>query len=91
MRRTWKGCTRTRRWKVSLPAFLVMYLLAAMRAASRASLVICSFSQLHSRGDNAQAASNDRRAAALQATILYSELICIACRLTGSKGLLCCL
>ena len=48
MRRTWKGCTRTRRWKVSFPAFLVMYLLAAMRAASSASLVICSFSQLRS-------------------------------------------
>ena len=48
MRSTWKGCTRTRRWKVSFPAFLVMYLFAAMRAASSASLVICSFSQLHS-------------------------------------------
>ena len=38
--------TRTRRWNVSLPAFLVMYLLAAMRAASSASLLTCSFSQL---------------------------------------------
>ncbi len=31
---------------MSLPAFLVMYLLAAMRAASSASLLTCSFSQL---------------------------------------------
>ena len=46
MRSTWKGCTRMRRWKASLPACLTMYLLAAMRAASRASEVICSFSQL---------------------------------------------
>ena len=46
MRSTWKGCTRTRRWNVSLPAFFTMYLLAAMRAASSASLVICSCSQL---------------------------------------------
>lgn len=46
MRSTWKGCARTRRWNVSLPAFLIMYLLAAMRAASSASLLTCSFSQL---------------------------------------------
>jgi hypothetical protein len=46
MRSTWKGCTRTRRWKDSLPAFLVMYLLAATRAASSASLDTFSFSQL---------------------------------------------
>lgn len=38
--------TRTRRWKVSLPALLAMYLLAAMRAASMDSLDSCSFSQL---------------------------------------------
>ena len=50
MRSTWKGCTRMRRWNASLPACFTMYLLAAMRAASRASDVICSFSQLHSRG-----------------------------------------
>jgi hypothetical protein len=49
MRSTWKGCARTRRWKVSLPAFLIMYLLAAMRAASSASLLTCSFSQLQNR------------------------------------------
>jgi len=46
------GCrtsrTRTRRWKVSLPAFLAMYLLAAMRPASSDSDESCSFSQLHS-------------------------------------------
>ena len=40
--------TRTRRWKVSLPAFLAMYLLAAMRPASRDSDDSCSFSQLRS-------------------------------------------
>ena len=43
--------TRTRRWKVSLPAFLAMYLLAAMRPASRDSDESCSFSQLY-RGEN---------------------------------------
>jgi len=31
-------------WNESLPLFLVMYLLHAMRAASRASLDSCSFS-----------------------------------------------
>jgi hypothetical protein len=46
MRSTWKGCTRTRRWKASLPARVLMYLLAAMRAASSASLPTFSFSQL---------------------------------------------
>ena len=46
MRSTWNGCTRTRRWNVSLPAFFTMYLLAAMRAASSASLLMFSFSQL---------------------------------------------
>lgn len=46
MRSTWKGCTRMRRWKASLPANLTMYLLPAMRAASSASLDTFSFSQL---------------------------------------------
>ena len=46
MRSTWKGCTRTRRWNASLPAFFTMYLLAAMRAASSASEEMFSFSQL---------------------------------------------
>jgi len=44
MRMTWKGWTRTLRWKASFPAVLVMYLLAQMRAASRASLESCSYS-----------------------------------------------
>lgn len=55
MRSTWYGCTRTRRWKVSFPAFLVMYLLAAIRAASRASLPTFSFSKL--RGAETRQAS----------------------------------
>ncbi len=46
IRNTWKGCTRTRKWNASLPAYLVMYLLQAIRAASRASLETFSFSQL---------------------------------------------
>merc|ERR1711976_63441 len=41
---TWKGCTRTRRWKASLPQFFTKYLLAQIRAASRASEEICSYS-----------------------------------------------
>jgi len=49
MRSTWYGCTRMRRWKVSLPAFFTMYLLAAMRAASSASEPTFSFSKLHAR------------------------------------------
>lgn len=44
IRRTWKGWTRTLRWKASLPAVLVMYLLQQIRAASRASLESCSYS-----------------------------------------------
>ncbi len=50
MRSTWKGCTRTRMWKDSLPAFLTMYLLAAIRAASSASEPTFSFSKLGARG-----------------------------------------
>lgn len=46
MRRTWNGCTLTLRWKASFPANFVMYLLQAIRAASRASLDTFSFSQL---------------------------------------------
>lgn len=37
MRSTWKGCARTRMWKPSLPQNFVSALLAAIRAASRAS------------------------------------------------------
>lgn len=44
MRRTWKGWTRTRRWKASLPATFVTYLFAQIRAASRASDESCSYS-----------------------------------------------
>jgi len=47
---TWKGCTRMRRWKASLPAYFTMYLLPAMRAASSASLQMFSFSQLRGWG-----------------------------------------
>ena len=58
------GCgtsrTRTRRWKVSLPAFLAMYLLAAMRPASRDSEESCSFSQLRVEQENLP--SGDRAA-----------------------------
>lgn len=36
MRMTWKGCRRMRMWKPSLPQVFTMYLLAQMRAASRA-------------------------------------------------------
>lgn len=46
IRNTWKGCTLTLRWKASFPAYLAIYLLHAMRAASRASLDTFSFSQL---------------------------------------------
>ena len=41
-----KGTHLIRKWKDSLPAFLTMYLLAATRAASSASLDTFSFSQL---------------------------------------------
>jgi hypothetical protein len=40
----WKGWTRTLKWKASLPAVLTMYLLAQIRAASRASDESCSYS-----------------------------------------------
>lgn len=36
MRMTWKGCRRMRMWKPSLPQVFTMYLLAQIRAASRA-------------------------------------------------------
>lgn len=36
MRMTWKGCSRMRMWKPSLPQVFTMYLLAQIRAASRA-------------------------------------------------------
>lgn len=39
MRITWKGCRRMRMWKPSLPQVFTMYLLAQMRAASRAAVV----------------------------------------------------
>lgn len=42
MRTTWYGWARTRRWKPSLPAILTRYLLAQIRAASRASELSCS-------------------------------------------------
>ena len=45
IRRTWKGWTLTLKWKASFPANLAMYLLQAIRAASRASLETFSFSQ----------------------------------------------
>merc|ERR1719311_466320 len=44
MRRTWKGCTRQRMWKLPVPAVLVRYLLQATRAASSASEEMFSFS-----------------------------------------------
>lgn len=37
MRMTWKGCRRMRMWKPSLPQVFTMYLLAQIRAASRAT------------------------------------------------------
>lgn len=37
MRMTWKGCRRMRMWKPSLPHVFTMYLLAQIRAASRAT------------------------------------------------------
>ena len=37
IRRTWKGWTRIRMWNDSFPEVLTMYLLAQIRAASRAS------------------------------------------------------
>lgn len=37
MRMTWKGCRRMRMWKPSLPQVFTMYLLAQIRAASRAA------------------------------------------------------
>lgn len=39
IRITWKGCKRMRMWKPSLPQVFTMYLLAQMRAASRAKQV----------------------------------------------------
>lgn len=36
IRMTWKGCRRMRMWKPSLPQVFTMYLLAQIRAASRA-------------------------------------------------------
>ena len=42
--RTWKGWTLIRMWNWSLPQFFTMYLLAQIRAASRASLDSCSYS-----------------------------------------------
>lgn len=42
--RTWNGCTRTRKWKESLPATFVTYLFAQIRAASSASDDNCSYS-----------------------------------------------
>lgn len=44
IRTTWKGWARTRRWKPSLPVCLTRYLLAQIRAASRASELSCSYS-----------------------------------------------
>lgn len=53
MRITWKGCRRMRMWKPSLPQVFTMYLLAQMRAASRAAVVEeeqkKEWSQHHSR------------------------------------------
>ena len=46
IRRTWKGCTLTLKWNASFPANFDMYLLHAIRAASKASLDTFSFSQL---------------------------------------------
>jgi hypothetical protein len=40
----WNGWTRTLKWKASFPAVLTTYLLAQIRAASRASDEICSYS-----------------------------------------------
>ena len=44
IRMTWKGCTRIRMWKASLPQFLTKYLLAQIRPASKASDDSCSYS-----------------------------------------------
>ena len=44
IRTTWNGWARTRRWKPSLPVCLTRYLLAQIRAASRASELSCSYS-----------------------------------------------
>ena len=41
---TWKGRSRTRKWKASFPQFLTRYLLAQIRPASRASDESCSYS-----------------------------------------------
>lgn len=54
-RMTWWGWARTRRWNESLPEVLTTYLLAQIRAASRASDESCSYSletrwQLRARG-----------------------------------------
>lgn len=44
IRKTWKGWTRILMWKPSLPMVLTRYLLAQIRAASRASEDSCSYS-----------------------------------------------
>ncbi len=44
IRMTWNGCTRILMWKASLPMVLTRYLLAQIRAASRASDESCSYS-----------------------------------------------
>lgn len=44
IRTTWYGWARTRMWNESLPEVLTTYLLAQIRAASRASEESCSFS-----------------------------------------------
>lgn len=43
-RTTWKGWARILMWKDSFPEVLTMYLLAQIRAASRASEETCSYS-----------------------------------------------
>jgi len=44
IRSTWKGWRRIRMWNWSLPQFFTMYLLAQIRAASKASDDNCSYS-----------------------------------------------
>ena len=44
IRSTWKGCSRIRIWKASLPAVFTKYLLQQIRPASRASDESCSYS-----------------------------------------------
>lgn len=66
MRITWKGWTRTRRWNESFPEVLTTYLLAQIRAASRASDESCSYSletrwqQKGCRGVGGQRGGGDR-------------------------------